>query len=93
MISSTSGTWRFPVPDAVRVDDEDRTLVVLLIAAHSCRPHPRQLLAFHLVAKALEDVLRALTAAVVPSHGGADEDVEVAVRRCVHQRQWSPTGG
>jgi hypothetical protein len=65
---------------------------MLLVASHPRRPYPRQLLTFDFISEPLQDVLRSLTAAVVPAHRGADEDVKVAVRRCVHRRQWSPTG-
>ena len=78
MISSTSGDLEVAVPDAVGVDDEDRTLVVLLVAAHPGGAHPGQLEALHLVAQPLEDVLRSLAAAVVAADGRADEDVQVA---------------
>src|SRR5450631_4220914 len=39
------------VPDALRIDDQDRPLVMLLVAAHAGRPHPGQLAALDLIPK------------------------------------------
>ena len=91
MISSTSATCEAAVPDAVGVDDHDRALVVLLVAAHPRGAHPGQLEPLDLVAQPLQDVLRSLTAAVVTPDRRADEDVQVAGRRIAHRAQWSPT--
>src|ERR1041385_6193890 len=71
------------VPDAVRVDDDDRPLVVLEVAAHPGGAHVGEAAPLHLVAEPLEDALRSLAATVVASRGGADEDVQGA-RRAGH---------
>ena len=63
------------VPDPVGVHDHDRPLMVLLIAAHPGGAHPGELEPLDLVAQPLEDVLGALTPAVVATDGGADKDV------------------
>src|SRR5438105_11619233 len=68
-----------PVPDAVRIDDDDRALVVLLIAAHTCGPDPMKIAPFHLVAEPLQDPLRPQAAAMVAPHRGAHEDMQVAM--------------
>ena len=78
MISSTSSTLRRPYQNSVRVDDQDRPLMMLLVAAHPRGADPRQLEALDLVAQALKDVLGALATAVVTPDRGADEDVQVA---------------
>ncbi len=65
--------------------------MMLLVAAHPRGADPRQLEALDLVAQALEDVLGALTTAVVTPDRGADEDVQVAWRGIAHHEQWSPT--
>jgi hypothetical protein len=80
-----------PVPDAVRVDDQDRTLVVLLIAAHPRRAHPGEFETLDLVPKTLEDVLGSLTTAVMAADRRADEDVQVPRDGVAHCTQSSPT--
>src|SRR5580700_6953944 len=74
------GDLQVAVPDAVRVDDQDRPLVVLLVAAHPRGPNPCQLEALDLIAEPLQDVLGSLSAAVMASDRRADKDVEIPRR-------------
>ena len=68
----------FAVPDGIGINDHDRALVVLLIAAHARGAHVLKVAFFDQVAQALQQLLRTLPAAVVTPHRSADEDMQGA---------------